>query len=452
MGAFLFVHHDPAFRDRIKNEAREFPASQVLVRESLQGSLEAITNPSVILSAIYISVTDLDLSLLQVMEQLLILRPVTPLFLLDHEMNPGVRRLAIQGAFDSKLPLKTLLLPLQESRGENPPEWIRAHPSDTNSEEFLAVPICDFQALKILPYDVFTILGDGTVLRIGVRGDDVDHDQISRLSEKIAFVHIKKDELFEAKTYIQEARRTYLDLSFVSPEWKASEILTEARKVLKELRGDPLSDLTVERTLFFLERLMSHLENLDQGGTQDPLNSFLFRAQKSDQALSTLSLAILYCSKMKIQRATIIEILALASLLQDLSLYQSPFGNLSEKDPRLFSFEEKTYYMNHPVFSADLVAASTSLPEVVIQVIRQHHERKDRTGFPNRTGGPQLHPVAEILSLLNSYLEIQASPLPENIFIKKLMTEILPHYSKAVTAPFLRVVEELSFTKRSKSV
>jgi len=32
------------------------------------------------------------------------------------------------------------------------------------------------------------------------------------------------------------------------------------------------------------------------------------------------------------------------------------------------------------------------------------------------------------------------------------MTEILPHYSKAVTAPFLRVVEELSFTKRSKSV
>lgn len=452
MAAVLFVHQDPGFKTRIESEAELLPHSRVLIHNSLQGSLKTITDPSVLISAIYVSIHGLDLSLFRVIEQLLVLRPVTPLFLLDHEMNPGIRTLSIQGAFHSNLSLEALLQPLKRSSTPTDRSIDQQRNPVRATEGFLAVPFCDFLELEAYPYDTFTIPSDGSQIRVGARGDAVDTSLLSRMGGKVPFLYLRREDLFSAQSVLHDVQSRYLDFEPISEDWKTSEILVEARRALVDLRKESLSDLTVERTLFFLERLMSHLENLDAASPSDALRRFLFQAGNRDQALGTLSLAILYCSRMKFQRSSAIEILGLASLLQDISLYQSPFGDLSVKNPGDFTFEEKAYFINHPVISADLVAANTSLSEVVVQVIRQHHERKDRTGFPNATGGPRLHPVAEILSLLNLYLEFQNQGLTGREFAQKLVTDVLCHYSKAATGPFLKMIEEFSFTKRVGSV
>jgi response regulator RpfG family c-di-GMP phosphodiesterase len=462
MGPVLFVHQDPGFRDRIQSEAAELSHSNVVVHESLRGSLATLSDPSVPLSAVYVSVQGLDLSLLQVIEQLLVIRPVTPLFLLDHEMNPGIRKLAVQDAFPSHLALEDFLTPLK-GPGFTQPLSIPGPPSrrprgpEKEIDGFLAAPVCDFLSLIHYPCDVFVHPGGGSILRIGTRGDAVDTALLSRLQERMSFLYLRSDEIFEKRTALQDAQKNYLRSDAISPEWKTSEILVEARKTIMGIRGDSLNDLNIDRSVFFLERLFTHLERLSDRPDSDDLKNFLRQAGSNDRALSTLAIAILYCSKMKFHRSTVIEILGLAALLQDVSLYQSPFGDLSVKDPDLFTFEEKVYHTNHPIISADLVATNTSLPEVVAQVIRQHHERKDRTGFPNRTGGAQLHPVAEALSLLNLYLESMhfragITSLSEREFAQKLITEVLPHYSKSVTGPFLKVIVEFPFTKRGKSV
>ena len=60
--------------------------------------------------------------------------------------------------------------------------------------------------------------------------------------------------------------------------------------------------------------------------------------------------------------------------------------------------------------------------------MRQHHERKDRTGFPGRIGGMQLHPMAEILSLINAYLDRSSD--------ESLEKEVYSHYSDRIVAAF----------------
>jgi hypothetical protein len=62
-------------------------------------------------------------------------------------------------------------------------------------------------------------------------------------------------------------------------------------------------------------------------------------------------------------------------------------------------------------------------------VIRQHHERKDRTGFPLKIGGMRLHPMAEVLSLINEVIDKNPqSPEAEN--------EIYRHYSDAIVLSY----------------
>jgi response regulator RpfG family c-di-GMP phosphodiesterase len=89
--------------------------------------------------------------------------------------------------------------------------------------------------------------------------------------------------------------------------------------------------------------------------------------------------------------------------------------------------------------SADLVAHHTDVPQVTLQVVRQQHERKDKTGFPNRVGGNQLHPMAEILSLINAYYETSKMHTEDSLIIQELQnSENIVHSFKTVLGNILK--------------
>lgn len=453
MGAVLFIHPDRSFRERVRAEAVHSSHENILLSESLRASSKAILDPVIPLTAIFVSVKRLDFSLLETIEQMIRLRPVTPVYLLDHEMNPGVQSISVSGSFDSQATLSNLLGGLQSQKANHPETMKRMAPPKQDAREgMFAVPLVDFLELPTYPYDAYAIHPDGGVIQAGIKGTPVDSYHLRKLSRKVAFLHLRKEDFSGPLTALREARNQYQESPWISPEWKSSELLLDAGRILKGLRADLISDPTVEDALFFLGRLLTYLEQLDQSGFPDLIRRFLFLAGQSDRTLLTLAIAVLYCSRMKIQRSTTIQILGIACLLQDVSLFQSPFGNLAETNPKDLTIEQHAYYSTHPLASADLVAAHTSLPDVVIQVIRQHHERRDRTGFPNRVGGVQIHPLAEVLSLVNLSLDTLESAQDPSDFSRKLLAEVLPHYSESAVLPLLQIVEEFSFTKGAGSV
>ena len=76
------------------------------------------------------------------------------------------------------------------------------------------------------------------------------------------------------------------------------------------------------------------------------------------------------------------------------------------------------------------------MPQITLQVIRQQHERKDKTGFPNRVGGNQLHPMGEILSLINSYYDTSTAFAEDALVIQELQKNVFQHYSENVVQAF----------------
>jgi putative nucleotidyltransferase with HDIG domain len=94
------------------------------------------------------------------------------------------------------------------------------------------------------------------------------------------------------------------------------------------------------------------------------------------------------------------KLLGLAALFHDIGKAGVPDSVLMNSGP--LSKAEKAMLQNHCQSSAEMVMQA-GLPERVAQIILQHHECMDGSGYPNGLKGEEIDPLARVLGLVNAY-------------------------------------------------
>jgi response regulator RpfG family c-di-GMP phosphodiesterase len=306
---------------------------------------------------------------------------------------------------------------------------------------YLELPITDFGHLHTYPFDIFVEDASKNLRLFASAESPVDQGYFAELKKKTSWVFISEKTIQETREKVRNTQSIYMDMDAFPVAWKTAETLFNAKMLLRELQQGGLNDGVVEHAHLMLSDLFQLVSHLGQAPN---LRRLVALAKESDRSIACTTLSILMCKILKFEQNSIVEILGLASFFQDISLFSSPFGNLSNTPVLEMKPEAAKYFVQHPLLSADIVAKNTSVPEVTLQVIRQHHERKDRSGYPNRVGGLQLHPMAEILSLINSYLDH-----PEHF--NEVKAEIYTHYSDRMVQAFQGLLDLLESTKKSAS-
>jgi hypothetical protein len=429
MGTVLFVHPDRGWCERIKKEAQSFSGVKTLFFLSLTDAYEAIGNFALPIAAIYLSVKDQKSSVFAALEFCLAHRPATPLFLIDQSEEFFLRGLRVNGAFSVDSPFSELIRPLnqkalREDRGDEVrPMGVRQHPN------YIPVPTLDFRHSLHYQDDVFIHHQDGGMKLFASRGSPVESGYLEQALKFSNWLNIREASCRDAREHLKTARNTYLDLRGISEAWIRSELLVEAKALLTGIRSGLPSDPMILKAISFLNSFSRYLSSLGKNPEAGRLEEFLREAGKTDRTLQNLSLALVLCGYFRFEKSAVVEILGIACILQDISLIHSPFGNIADLPQSKIPPEALNFFMRHPVHSADLLASATSLSATTLQVIRQHHETKDRKGFPNRIGGSQLHPMAEALSIMNQYLELREMGLPEGNLRERLKGEVYPRFS-----------------------
>jgi two-component system, cell cycle response regulator len=95
----------------------------------------------------------------------------------------------------------------------------------------------------------------------------------------------------------------------------------------------------------------------------------------------------------------------LAGRLHDIGKIILPEGLLAK--PTRLSEEEWRLLRQHPVHGARLAGLVPELGDVA-DVIRQHHERFDGTGYPDRLGATAIRPEARILAICDSWAAMRS--------------------------------------------
>jgi response regulator RpfG family c-di-GMP phosphodiesterase len=439
MDSILFIHPDADIRKRVLRES----TGRALTAENMVQGLRLIASQETPISGIYFNPSDTSYSSLRFIELSLLQRPVTPVHIVHDEINfesPNIHQLLkrhhIRQGFRDESSFSTLTQGLKSQSVQT-----KARHSSRNLPtiaQYITVPVTDFSSLYTYPFNIFIQNADNSFSLFASAGSTVDAEYLKKAAEHGPWLYVSESEIRDLRTQIHSSQKTFLHTDEFPNAWKTAEVLFKSKAIISEIRKNGASETLLDHSLELLSDVFLLVSTIAAEPGNNGINALLKRAKESGTAIAAMTLSVLMCKGLKFEKDAVIEILGIAALLQDSSLYQSPFGDLSTIPLRQLSPEARAYYLQHPIMSANLVTQNASVPDVTLQVIRQQHERKDKSGYPNRIGGSQLHPMAEVLSLINSYLDISQNSIEVTEAIaSKLQEEVFPHYSD-------RVVQTLS--------
>lgn len=93
--------------------------------------------------------------------------------------------------------------------------------------------------------------------------------------------------------------------------------------------------------------------------------------------------------------------LGLGALFHDLGKSKIP-TQILYNNPKI-SKAEKNYYKMHVRYALDKINTIDSFPKPVIEIISQHHEYLDGSGYPQKLEGDQINLLTQIVSIANEY-------------------------------------------------
>lgn len=96
-----------------------------------------------------------------------------------------------------------------------------------------------------------------------------------------------------------------------------------------------------------------------------------------------------------------LENLALGLTLMDVGKARMPNGLLEKRG--FLTAEERVELRRHVEYGVEMVAAMPGIPSQVLQIVAEHHERYDGSGYPNRLMGKSISPLGKIAGLVDTY-------------------------------------------------
>jgi putative nucleotidyltransferase with HDIG domain len=116
-------------------------------------------------------------------------------------------------------------------------------------------------------------------------------------------------------------------------------------------------------------------------------------------ALNTTVLSLMLAREMKLPQDQL-KTLGMAAMFHDIGKTQIPDKITRKLDP--LTKPEMTFLQQHSQFGAD-IARKSGLPPNVVEIVFQHHELFDGSGYPQGLRGEKISKLASVLCIVNVY-------------------------------------------------
>lgn len=255
---------------------------------------------------------------------------------------------------------------------------------------------------------------------------EVNADLERRLQE-IAQKRAEKPVATELKDEAARARRLHGEANKM-----ARLVLDDVRfgqKVQVE-RLEPLVDSMVESVFRHQDALlpMARLKNLDD---------YTF-----EHSVSVSTLLIAFGRTMKLPKEAIREI-ALGGLLHDIGKAHVPDAILNK--PAKLTDDEFAKMKSHVAESLRLLEDVPGISVATRQVVAEHHERFDGSGYPNRLPGSSISLYGQMAAIVDVYDAITSDKvynrgMPPTQALKKLLEWSKHHFDPQLVQTFIRTI------------
>lgn len=267
----------------------------------------------------------------------------------------------------------------------------------------------EFQSIRVntlrgdikIPFDVYVRIA-GKYIHYCRAGESFEGKRLERLrAKRLKKMYIKPDDTIPYDQYLEQS----IDAAYDTKSTKTLEVRAEViqgfqQAATEEYMENPTSETaynhvssSVQRFVEFLEKKplaalpILKMENIDASITHHSVN--------------VATLTMLMAANSKFKDSSKLHLLGLGCMLHDIDHFTSgvditrPLSSLSK--------EELAFYREHPTRGANRMQGVTFIDQIVTNVITQHEECFDGTGYPKGLIDKQIEPVVLLAATANAY-------------------------------------------------
>jgi len=298
-------------------------------------------------------------------------------------------------------------------------------------EEYVSVSADVMASYCPLNYNVFIKMGESRFVKLFNKGDQIDRADFDRYQKEkgVKFFYFSKSEYKE----VLENSSHKLDAIANTEPLPADIVVKEAIKsheavkdIISQLGFTPQAQMIAKSSVAMTMKLL---------GSKPKLAKILDDLKKKEGdyisshsiAVGTLACAIAY--KMEWHSAATFFKLSLAAFMHDITLSDklAHINSLEEATKNKYSAEEINKIKLHPVHAADYVRRMNEIPPDVDQVVFQHHERPDGSGFPRSLSGKFISPLSSVFIISHAIVDFMHAREGESIDVFLAENEELYH-------------------------
>ena len=279
--------------------------------------------------------------------------------------------------------------------------------------QFTRIPIEEmFENTKAI-FDFYIRIGTNRYIKIVNKGEKGSEEQIKRYSSNGAkFLYFLTEDRADFIGYQNEV---------LAKKIKSGE---DSAKIIKNLKT--VSDKYIEEV--YTVGLQPHLieegkavcDNVYQFTQRDSnLRKLFSQLEEFNPVAYSHSFLVCFFSTLISQNLEWIgsktrEALSLGAMFHDIGLIQIP-ETITNKKIDEMTIEEKILFQTHPEKGRDSLSNVPLMTRSTVEIIAQHHEVSDGTGFPYGLSGSKIFPMAKVVGLADAFagliVEREVSPL-----------------------------------------
>lgn len=262
----------------------------------------------------------------------------------------------------------------------------------------------------VLPVNVYLRIKAGSYLLIGKKNDKANFSSMHSFNNPQSSVYVKAIDNSSLIRFVTELTGKVVNQKSVPDAVKL--------KFLSGLVDGAIDE--VQKSGFVTSGQVQKVSQLLMQMTQQsPLLDDLVKiletlpSQEAKHSMSTCMVALLLCEETDVRLPLAQEKIAIAALLHDIGLKQMPKAILDT--PRhLWSPDDILAYEHHPIKSAEMLRDVKDLHSDILQIIVEHHENSQGTGFPKKIRDVKISHLGKILALSNCFADLLFRTHPDS--------------------------------------
>lgn len=319
--------------------------------------------------------------------------------------------------------------------------------------KFSSVRIDEFYSTQAVLFDVFIKLKENHYTKILHAGDTFSKDRIDRYKneKKVEYLYFLTSDRRKYVQFTNFLAKKLVSSKVVAADNKVNMLKNVSTKFVEEVFSVGLKPQVVEMG----KEICANIYNVVD--SQPDLYKVLKDYQNFDpNSFTHAYLVTLFSSSIikqfEWQSKSTIETTALACMFHDIGKMKLPEKFL-ELDRMSMNDGELQEYKKHPEIGAQLIEGNRLINNTVKQIILQHHEYYDGSGFPFGLKGKKILTLANIVCLADEFVHIilrdKVKPVDA---LKKILTqgELVGKFNSSILENFIKVfVDPTKVTKEN---